>query len=116
MKLKHYVPPEPPPIPDDAPLWVVPEQPSRIEAREALPPKFRAAQDRVTWDDFRALLERGIPARDLLTPAGFAFGVTVISGRRLLVTDSPRLRAYLTGPGLFEMPAPMPPTQLQAAE
>jgi hypothetical protein len=65
---------------------------------------MRAAQARVTWDDFSALLQARIPARDLLAPGGFAFGVVRLKGRRMIATDSPRLRAYLTGVGLFEMP------------
>lgn len=91
----------------DSPLWEIPiplECP-HIEAIESLPPKWRVAQDRVTWDDFKSLLDARIPADELVTLAGFTFGIVHIRGRRMIVTAEPRLRAYLSGPGIFAMPS-----------
>jgi len=93
-----------PPI-AESPLWELyaPATP-RLDAIEATPAKLRAAQCRVTWDDFKALLDAGIPAAALLATDGFSFGVARLNGRRMLVTQNPRLRAYLNGPGLFDLP------------
>lgn len=75
----------------------------RIDTIEAVPQRLWAAQRRVTWAHYRALLDHGVPPQDLAR-GGFTFGVATIQGREMVVTEDARLRAYLTGPGLFALP------------
>lgn len=78
--------------------------------RVDLPPQWPAHMRRIRWHHLKALLDYGIPMRDLFDttdrPAWgrFKFGVITIKGRELIFTDDPRLRAWLHGPGLFKFP------------
>lgn len=74
-----------------------------LDAIEAVPERLWQAQRRVTWAHYRAMLDQGIPSRDMVR-AGLTFGVVTIQGREMVVSEDHRLRAYLTGPGLFKMP------------
>lgn len=86
---------------EDHPLWELwaPETP-RLDAIEARTPQMRAAHKRVEWRHFQALMAQGIPARELVG----TFGIVTVQGREMIVTESRRLRAYLTGPCLFGVP------------
>ena len=66
--------------------------------------QFIEAERRVQWRHFKALLDAGIPARDLIGDQHLTFGIVTIHGREMLVTDDARLRSYLHGPALFAMP------------
>ncbi len=61
------------------------------------------AKRRVEWRHFAALLQAGIPARDLVR-GGFTFGIAIIQGREYVATNDPRLRSYLYGTGIFKFP------------
>lgn len=74
-----------------------------LDALEAVPERLWQAQRRVGWRHYRAMLDQGIPGRDLAR-GGLTFGVVTIQGREMVVTEDARVRAYLTGPGLFKMP------------
>ena len=74
-----------------------------LDAVQAVPKRLWQAQRRVEWRHYRAMLDQGIPSRDLVRN-GLTFGVVTIQGREMAVTENHRLRAYLNGPGLFKMP------------
>ena len=71
---------------------------------EAVPEALWRASRRVEWRHYRALLDQGIPGLDLARNGAFTFGIVRIKGREMLVTEDARLRAYMTGPGMFAMP------------
>ena len=75
-----------------------------LDAIAGAPQGLWDAQRRVTWAHYRALLDQGIPGRDLARNGMFTFGVAMVQGREMLVTADARLRGYLTGPGLFKIP------------
>lgn len=89
------------------PIWEPGGDPSpwAYAPRQRLTKAMRAAQLRVRWDHVQALLNRGVPMREIVRPGGvMTFGVVTIQGREMIVTEDARLRAYLCGPGLFQMP------------
>jgi hypothetical protein len=71
-----------------------------LDALEAQTPAMRAAWRRVEFRHIQALLKRGVPIPDMLGK----FGVVVIQGREMIVTDDARLRGYLDGPVMAAMP------------
>lgn len=73
----------------------------RTDAITDRAPALHAAAQRITWAHYQRLLDAGIPSRAL---AALSWGIVTIQGREMIVTDDPRLRAYLTGPVLAGMP------------
>jgi hypothetical protein len=67
-------------------------------------PRWPAHKRRVRWEHLSALLQYGIPMRDLMRDGEFTWGVVRVAGREMIVTDDPRMRAWLHGPGLFKFP------------
>ena len=75
-----------------------------LDAVGAVPEALWRASRRVTWAHYRALLDQGIPGRDLARNGVFTFGIVRVQGREMLVTDDSRLRAYIDGPVMAAMP------------
>jgi len=93
----------------ERPTWDAPEPHPWASAPPADEPPLsramRAAQLRLEWRHVQALMQRGVPLSAMLRPGGrLTLGVVRIAGREMIVTDDARMRAYLSGPGLFAMP------------
>lgn len=76
----------------------------RIDAILACPRRFWGAQCRVTLTHMRTLMDRGIPARDLVRNGMFTFGVIMLAGVEMIVTEDSRLRSYMSGYGYWRLP------------
>ena len=75
-----------------------------LEALYTAPDGFWRTTRAVQWSHFRALMDAGIPAKELTRDGLFTFGVVTIGGREMIVTTDPRLRSHLTGPAMFKIP------------
>lgn len=73
----------------------------RTDAILEMPSGLARACRRVTWQHYQRLLDAGIPSRDL---ARLRWGVVMLQGREMIVTDDLRVRAYLTGAVMALMP------------
>lgn len=74
-----------------------------IDAILATPLKMYRAKMRVQWRHLKALLFAGVPMEELLD-LDLTFGVVMVQGRELIVTDDDGLLAYLPGPVMVGFP------------
>ncbi len=79
-------------------------RPDPVDAILSAPAPMYRAQARVQWRHVQAMLDQGVPMADMVGPGLLKFGIVRIGGREMVVTEDARLRAYLTGPGLFALP------------
>lgn len=76
----------------------------RQDAIWAVEPRMYRAQRRVEWRHVQAMLDSGVPMREMVRGGCFTFGVCTVAGREMIVTEDHRLRAYLTGPVIASLP------------
>lgn len=85
------------------PLWE-PDAPDPMRVPlDVTEPQLRSFR-RITWRHWASLIQYGVNPRDLTQNGLPTFGIALVAGREMIVTDNPKIRSYLTGPGIFKLP------------